>query len=208
MAAAHIGREQLCPLAQRLFASLADERPSLAVDDLGCAIGLAGGDVVANRIAGLTMRCEPVRGQLVSLPRVIARLQSEPFGEEVMVTEPLAAVIERDDEQVQSVEVLDQRLGVVDARDGLAQGCVEAIEDRGGQQETAQRCGQLAKDLVAQVIGDVTVIAGELIDEGRWVSLVPQRQGEELNAGGPSFDSFGQHAHVGLVEPDPQFTVE
>ena len=54
----------------------------------------------------------------------------------------------------------------------------------------------------------MAVIAGELIDEGRWVVLVPQCQRKELNAGGPSFDSFGQHAHVGLIEPDPQLTVE
>ena len=96
----HVTREELRPFAQGLLPALPDQDPSLAVDELGAAVGFAGGDVVADGVAGHVVVGEPVGGAAVTRARVIAALQAEPVGEQMVVAEPLASMVERDDEQV------------------------------------------------------------------------------------------------------------
>ena len=161
----HVSGEELRPFPQRFLPALPDQDPSLAVDELGAAVGFAGGDVVADGVAGHVMVGEPVGGAAVAGARIIAALQAEPVGEQMVVAEPLAAMVERDDEQVQPIELVEPVLGVVDAGDGLAERGVEPIEDGGGDQELVEAIGKPGQDLVSQVVRDVAVVAGELADE-------------------------------------------
>ena len=62
-----------------------------------------------------------------------ARLQH--VGEEVVVAIPLAAVVERDEEQVRPVQRLQRGLAAVLPGDGIAQRTAQPVEDRGLQQE-------------------------------------------------------------------------
>src|SRR5918999_2811935 len=89
----------------------------------------------------------------------------EDVREEMMVAIPLAPVVESDDEQVPSLEVLQQRLRSRLTHDRVAQRAAHAIENRGSQQEAPDVWRLGLQHLFDQVIGDVAVVAGEAIDE-------------------------------------------
>ena len=146
----HVSGEQLDPFPQGFLAALSDQDPSLAVDELGAAVGFAGGDVVADGVAGHAVLGEPIGGSAVAGAGIAAGLQAEPVGEQMVIAEPLAPMVERDDEQVQPIELVEPVLGILDTGDGLAQAGVEPIEDRGGVQEVMQVSGKPGQDLVAR----------------------------------------------------------
>ena len=75
---------------------------------------------------------------------------------------------------------------VVAARDGVAQGAGEAVEDRGLQQEVAGSVGLAREDLLGEVVDDVPVVAGELGDERARVGSPGERQRRELQGGDPA----------------------
>ena len=204
----HVSRDELCPLPQGFLPALSNEDPSLAVDELSAAVGFASGDVVADGVAGHVVVGEPVGGAAVAGTGIVAGLESEPVGEQVVVAEPLAPRVERDDEQVAPIELVEPVLGVVDARDGLAQVGVEPIEDGGGGQELMQALGKAGQDLVSQVVRDVAIVAGEPADELGAVRAVAQGEAHELHPGSPSFGAFGHPANVELVEADVHLVVE
>ena len=59
----------------------------------------------------------------------------EHVGEQMVIAIPLAPVVERDEEQVPSIERLQHRLAAVLAGDGVAQRAAQPAEDRGLEQE-------------------------------------------------------------------------
>ena len=68
MSSEHVSGEELDPFPQGFLAALSDEDPSLPVDELGAAVGFAGGDVVADGVAWQPMVREPVGGLPVTGP--------------------------------------------------------------------------------------------------------------------------------------------
>ena len=68
--------------------------------------------------------------------------------------------------------------------------------------------GQAGQDLISQVVGHMPVVAGELVDEGAVIGLVPERQPDQLHPDGPPFGPLGEAVEIGLRQPDPHVVVE
>ena len=135
-------------------------------------------------------------------------MQTQPLGEEVMVPEPSTPAVEGDHEQVLAVELFQDLLGIGDAGHGFAQGRGQPVEDRGVEQETPDSFGQAGQDLISQVVGHMPVVAGELVDEGAVIGLVPERQPDQLHPDGPAFCPLGEAVEIGLRQPDRHVVVE
>ena len=110
-------------------------------------------------------------GPSVQVAEAIRLLVEEPgledVGEEVVVAVPLAAVVQRDQEEVVPVEGLEQGPAAGLAGDRVAQGAGHPVEDRGLQQERLDVLGLALQHLLDEVVDDVPVIAREARDEGR-----------------------------------------
>jgi hypothetical protein len=105
--------------------------------------------------------------------------------EEVVVVVPPAAIVERDQEPVRAVERLQHRLAAVPAGDGVAQRVRQPVQDRGPQEEAADRLGLALQDLLDQVVDDVAVVSGEAGDEAGGVVAALQGQRCQLERGDP-----------------------
>jgi hypothetical protein len=124
-------------------------------------------------------------------------------GEQVVVAVPGALGVQRDQEQVGALEVLQHRGPIGPAEDRVAQGAGEPVEDGGSQQEVAHSGGLPCKDLVGKVVDDEPVAAGERLDEVH--DLGPsrdraQRQCGELKAGDPALGALFEGIDIGGVE--------
>src|SRR5207344_2311740 len=78
---------------------------------------------------------------------------------------PLAAVVERDQEQVSPLQRRQLGLAAVLAGDGIAQRAAQPVQDGGLQQELLYMPGLALQDLLGQEVDDVPVIPGEAVDE-------------------------------------------
>src|SRR6267154_571999 len=85
--------------------------------------------------------------------------------EELVVAVPTAAVVERDQEQVPSIQRLQHGLATTLPGDGIAQRTAQPAQDRGLQQEGLDTIGLTLQHLLDQVVDDVTIIPGEAGDE-------------------------------------------
>ena len=162
---------------------------------------------MADRVTGEVVLEEPL-GRHQVLRRVGGRLQPQPLREEVVVAEPDPPLVERDDEEVQAFELLEQVLRVVDVSDSCAEGRSQALEVSGGEEEGPEAFGQPRQHLVAEVVGDVPVVAGEGVDHARRVLVTAQGQPHELHRRGPAVGPvlepseilFGQRQAGDLVQ--------
>ena len=111
---------------------------------------------------------------LMSLPQQI--------GEEMVIAVPPPLIVQRDDEKVSTVEILEGFLpgssGV--EHNGITQGAAQAVEDRRAQQECLNAFGLLLQDFFDQVIHDEVVAAGERADEAGGVGMALQAQRGQL----------------------------
>ena len=104
--------------------------------------------------------CPPVQvWYLVGLLVEQARLQH--VGKQMVVAIPLAAVIQRDHEQVPPVQRLQHCLAAPLPGDRIAQRTAQPAQDRGLQQERLDTIGLTLQHLLDQVVDDVTIIARE-----------------------------------------------
>jgi hypothetical protein len=98
---------------------------------------------------------------------------AQDIGEEAVVAVPLASVVERDYEQVGSIEPLqDARAGTV-AGDGVAKLPTELLEDGRAQQEASDRLGLAGEYLLHQVGVMIVICAIVLVDQRAHLSDVP-----------------------------------
>ena len=158
---------------------------------------------------------EPFAGAHVEIRHLVGVLGEQTgvkhVGEKVVVAVPGALGVERDDEEVPTLEVR-QRLGAAGAAgDGVAQRAVKSVEDCGAEQEVANLRRLPGEHLVGQVVDDEPVAAGERLDE--FSDLVPvsdAAQGKcgELQAGDPALRTVLQCVHVGGGELQPHHPVQ
>ena len=118
---------------------------------------------------------------------LVQQVRPQHVGEELVIAIPAAAVVERDEEQVPSIEGLEHGLAVVLAGDGIAQRAGHAGQDRGLQQEAPDTLGLTLQDLLDQVVDDVAVVPGEARDEAGDVVSTLHRERRELERGDPAF---------------------
>src|SRR5215469_13577499 len=107
-----------------------------------------------------------------------------------------------DQEQVLSLQSLDELGGVGASGDRVAQWCGEPAENAGPEQELPDLRRLTVEYLFGQEVGDEPVVAGELIDKGGWRRVASQGQRGEVHAGRPPLCSREQSAQVRPVERD------
>jgi hypothetical protein len=84
----------------------------------------------------------------------------------MVVAVPLAASVERDEEQVRSVDLLEHSSRVCALENIVTYSSRQAIEHRSPNQEFPELVGKRSKSLVVQVVGDQAVVPGETLSGG------------------------------------------
>jgi hypothetical protein len=107
-----------------------------------------------------------------------------------------------DQEQVLSLQPLDELGGVGTSGDRVAQWRAEPPENAGPEQELPYVGRLTIEYLFGQEVGDEPVVAGELIDKGVWRRMAAQGQRGQVHAGRPPLCPGEQCAQIRAVERD------
>jgi hypothetical protein len=126
---------------------------------------------------------------------LLLQADAEQVGEQVMVAPPAPHLVQRHQEQASALGLLQQLLTVGPAGDRGTQRPRQALQDRGLQQEPPQVLRLAVQHLLGQVVQHIAVAAGERLHKGADVVLAPQRQGGQLQPGGPAFGPVRQRRH-------------
>ena len=113
---------------------------------------------------------------------------AQQVAKEVVVAIPVTLAVERNDEQVRALEMLQRllaRRGGVQGH-GIAQGSAQPIEDRRAEQELADGRRLTPKDLLDEIVEHEAVAPRERPDECGGILVSPQGDGRELKAGDPA----------------------
>jgi hypothetical protein len=136
-----------------------------------------------------------------------AKLHAQQLAEEVVVAVPRATGVEGDEEEVRVLDVGQDARGVIGAEHCVAEGRGEAVEDRRPEQEPARLLVEAVEDLGREVVGDVTVVGGEVPDDVAWGVGAGEPERGEADAGGPSLraadeqlDFLGADRDAGALE--------
>ena len=179
---------------------------------LGCAGKVLPGDRMVDRLGHLTGRQEPARGAAMELrdqrARLEPKLRVQTRAEQVVVAVPVASVIERDHEQIRAREHLELSRRTRRLRDRVTQRTAHPLKDRRAQQQPARIRVEVGQDLLAEVVDDVPVIAGEPHDELVPVGAVAKRQPREIHGCRPALRTLMQRGHVLVGELEPEEIVE
>jgi hypothetical protein len=124
-----------------------------------------------------------------------------------MEAEPVPLLVERHDEQVGAFQLVEDRRGVGDAEDVVAQRGREPIQDRDADDEATHPLGVPVEHLFRQVVADEAVLAVEPPHEVVRIGATGQRQRREIQARRPAFRALHQlrdgllgHLHVVVRE--------
>ena len=120
------------------------------------------------------------------------------LGEEMVIAVPAPLVVQGDDEQVGSLEILQGLLagGRGVEQHGITERAAEPIEDGRPQQEGLDGFGLPLEDLLDQVVEHEVVAAGERRDEAGDVVAALQRDRGQLQAGDPALGAGFQRGDV------------
>src|SRR5215203_3210031 len=123
-------------------------------------------------------------------------LVEQQLGEEVVVTVPLALLVQRNHEQVGVGEFAQEPARTLPARHHVAKRSRQPSQDRGLQQKLPNLLGEASQNLLSQEADDVAVGAPEGLDEGVLVLLVLQGEGGEVDPRRPPFGPLEQNREV------------
>src|SRR5512143_3998434 len=90
---------------------------------------------------------------------------AEQLAEQVMIAIPALFLVERNDEDIGVLQLLQDRLAISPAGEGITEAAGEPLEYGGLQKELAQRLSLAGQHLFPQVIDNVMVAAGKGGDE-------------------------------------------
>ena len=136
-------------------------------------------------------------------------------GEQVMVAVPHPLVVQRHQEQVGPLQLLQDPLAVaaggrcgvrrvtVGGQQGVAQRGAQPVEHAGGQQEASGRGWLAVQHLGHQVVGHQPVPPGEGAHERRRVGSVAKGQPGQLQPGRPALGPLDQRRHLRLGQAQP-----
>ena len=144
------GREELVgqgrepPASGRLLPGLEHDRRG-QLDELCGPLDVVAGHRVGDRLGLIARRLVPGARSPMQLVDPLGLLVQHPrpqhVGEEVVVAVPEAAIVERDEEEVRPIELLEHRLPAAATGHGIAQRPGEPVEDRGLEQEAPDLVG-------------------------------------------------------------------
>ena len=130
------------------------------------------------------------------------RPRSKDVGEESVVAVPAALVVEWHEEEVLPLEGFEDLRAVRSLGERVAEGGVHPLEEGGLQQEVAKPLGQSLQHLLAEVVDDEAVAAGEGFDEPGEIRVPAHRECGELESGDPPLGARLQRRNItgGQVE--------
>ena len=207
--------ERSQPVAQRAVPAESAQLGQAELHEIPGQSGILGGHGVRKRIGQQAGRGVPAgRGAVQGADPVgFQRAQAGPerLGEQVMVAIPASFAVERDDEQVLPLQVVEQPLTVGSIGQRVAQVGGEQIEHRRLEQEPAHAGRLPVQDLLDQIVQDEAVAAGEGVDESGDV-LGGRAGGDgqrgQLQSGGPALRSRAERGHVPGRELQGHHSVE
>ena len=177
-----------------------------APQQIGGAVDVAGRDGVVDRAVGLAARgvprARPAVEVALDLGLAPAQLGAEHVREQAVVAVAVVGAVERDEHEVRAGEVAQRRARPRTAEHGVAQRAGELREHRGAGEEAQALARQAGEELVAQVVGDEPVVAGEPGDGAVAVGLLAERERGEVEAGGPPLGAVHEELDVGGPEAE------
>ena len=200
------------PASEGAFLTALAHRRGGELDQPCGIVDVVTGHRVFDGLGGFAVGGVPSAGssvQFVDQVRVfVGQSCAEHVGEQVVIPVPVASIVERDEEQVRTVELFQRRSPVGSRGDRVAESAGQAVEHRGLQQERSDRFGLAVEHLLDEVVDDEAVVAGEVVDERSDVVAVVQRQRCELQRGDPTFGPRFQRADLGGGEVQVHRVVE
>lgn len=101
--------------------------------------------------------------------KVLGGPHAEDFAEQLVIAEPLATGIERDEEEVRPLQSVKDVGAIVTVEYGIAKRCGKAVEDGCPEKEAAGFVCLQSEDFIEEVIEDETMAARELAHERRGI---------------------------------------
>ena len=147
-------------------------------------LGVARLDRVADGLREVALLGIPTRGQPMQR-RWLSRchpgeLVTQDASEQVVVSKPRMLVVERCQEQIGAVDLVQDARAVHPASERVGQRGADPVEHRRAEQEFPDVLGLTGEHLLAQVVDHVPVSARETFDELRAVCTVRQPQRRQL----------------------------
>src|SRR5690606_2546262 len=125
--------------------------------------GISRGERVSDGFRPRVVLVEPVARAAMELAKTyrIVPLRGSPqdVAEEMVITKPLSPIVEAHEEEVRSLQTLQQPLRTGLSRDCVAQRAAQAVQDRGVQQETTHPFRLGRQHLLDEVVRDEPVAA-------------------------------------------------
>jgi hypothetical protein len=202
-----LGGQRRHPPVDRRALGAVQQGVEVLLDQAGGPDPVAGGQGVADGVVDQPVALVPGRGRAVQpghpLRVGLRQAGAEQVGEQVMKAPPAALPIQRDQEQVGPLGLLQQLLAVGAAGDRVAQRPRQPLQHRGLQQQGTEWLRLAVQHLLGEVVQHVPVAAGERRHEPGRVGMALQRQPGKLQTGDPPFGAGrqGGHAVGGQVEP-------
>ena len=193
-----LGRQGVEPTKQGRELACLECGTGLSLDEADRTIDRAGSEGVGDRLLAEALRLQVRRSPLVEVASlVIGEPGAQVVGEQAVIAVPVPLGVEGDQEQVGALGLGHQRLGVLATGECPAQPSVEAVSDRGSDEERAHVVVDTAEDFVGEVIEHEALAATEGIDHRGGIGSVHQRDGCQLQARDPAlgpldkaFDEF------------------
>ena len=157
-----------------------------------CAWRIASTEV---SVLGVPAGGEPVQPRDL-VRRLAAQLEPQQVGEQVVVAEPGARHVHRDDERVGLLELVQQPRPVAASGQEVGERAVDALEDAGAQQQVPHLGRLAAQHLAQQVVGDGPLAARELGHEPVRSVVAGERHRGQPQAGGPALRALVQPGQV------------
>lgn len=120
------------------------------------------------------------------------------LGKQMVISEPLAMIIQGDQEQLIPLQAIQQVLAVTLPRQGIAQVGVELIEYRGLLEKALQVFRQTVENILGEIIGDIAFGAAEFGKKRRPVAVPLQGQHRQVQRGDPALGAPVEQLHFGL----------
>ncbi|CRQ88701.1 hypothetical protein PAERUG_E16_London_17_VIM_2_04_14_03229 [Pseudomonas aeruginosa] len=165
-------------------------------------VRLAGAQRLLHRLVEQAMAAEPAAGAQVQgaggRTEVGQGTRQQQVGEQVVVAEPLAVFVQRHEEDLVLLQVVEDRRAVAGLAHGIAELGAEALEARGLGEERLD-LGRLPLDhLLQQVVADQFV--GAVYPGADLLLWIAARQQPEAQPGDPAFAALEQRVQRVLVE--------
>src|SRR5262249_29158342 len=140
-------------------------------DQIECPIPILRGERVVDRFFLQVVLDAPLTRLYLQLTNRVClflfEFQAQKIREEVVITKPLATIVEANQKQVGTLQLLEHFVPALVLSESIAERSVQAREDRGSQQKVVHLLRLAIQDFFQQVVQYKTVVAGKLLHQFR-----------------------------------------